>query len=90
MDERVEAYMTDGDRPELNKSLDAESFRQWYWLKDELVQFCRENSIPTSGGKTALSERISHFLATGEIRDGSTQTKGNGKSKPLSARMTAI
>ena len=76
--------MTEGDRPKLNKNLDAESFRQWYWLKDELVQFCRENGIPTSGGKTELSERISHFLATGEIRSGSTRRKGNGKSKLLS------
>ena len=40
--------MTESDRPEIYKSLGIESFRQWYWLRDELVQFCRENGIPAS------------------------------------------
>jgi len=81
LDERFETDMTGGDRPKLDKSLDAESFRQWYWLKDELVQFCRENGIPPSGGKTELSERIAHFLETGEIRGRYAQRKENGGEK---------
>ena len=56
------------DRPLLDKNLDGDSFRKWYWLKEELVDFCRENGIPASGGKTELAGRIAHFLDTGEIK----------------------
>ena len=31
------------ERPELNKGLDAITFRSFYYLKQELVNFCREN-----------------------------------------------
>ena len=57
-----------GDRPELSRTLSAEVFRQWYWLKEELVQFCRDNGLPVSGGKTELAERIASYLETGGIQ----------------------
>ncbi len=53
-------------------------------IRYQLVRFCRENGIRTSGGKTELSERIAHFLETGEIRCGSARSKRTGKSKALS------
>lgn len=56
------------DRPLLDKNLDGDSFRKWYWLKEELVDFCRENGIPASGGKTDITDRIAHFLDTGEVK----------------------
>ena len=55
------------DRPELCKDLDGNTFRQWYWLKEELVSFCRENGLPISGSKEELSSRICRYLDTGEI-----------------------
>ena len=55
------------DRPELSKELDGKTFGQWYWLKEELVSFCRENGLPSSGGKEELASRISRYLDTGEI-----------------------
>lgn len=54
-------------RPTLNKQLDGTTFRSFYWLKEELVEFCRNNGLPTSGGKLEITERIAHFLDTGEI-----------------------
>lgn len=30
------------ERPELNKKLDAKTFKEYYWLKEELVDFCRK------------------------------------------------
>ena len=69
--------MTENNRPELNKDLNGELFQQWYWLKDELIQFCRENCIPVSGSKAKLTERITHFLTTGEILHSSHRTKRN-------------
>lgn len=55
------------DRPIINKQLDSKTFRDFYYLKEELVYFCRENGLPTSGGKIEITDRIAHFLDTGEI-----------------------
>lgn len=54
-------------RPELNKQLDSKTFRSYYYLKEELVAFCRENRLPVSGGKIELTERIAYFLDTGKV-----------------------
>lgn len=56
-------------RPELNNVLDGKTFLKWYWLKEELVAFCKTNGIPASGSKTELTERIAYFLDTGKVSD---------------------
>ena len=55
------------ERPKLNKELDSAAFRSFYYLKQELIDFCRENRLPTSGSKTELVDRIAHFLDTGNV-----------------------
>lgn len=55
------------ERPDLNKQLDVQTFRNYYYLKEELISFCRANGLPTSGGKIEITNRIAHFLETGEI-----------------------
>lgn len=55
------------NRPELNKKLDGQTFRSYYYLKEELVDFCRENNLPVSGEKIELTDRIATFLDTGKI-----------------------
>lgn len=55
------------DRPKLDKNLDGKTFREFYYLKEELVSFCRKYGLPTSGGKLEITERIAHFLDTGEV-----------------------
>lgn len=62
-------------RPILDKNLDSETFRSFYFLKEELVDFCRENGLPTSGGKIEITDRIAHFLDTGEIISASRESK---------------
>lgn len=54
------------DRPILDKNLNVETFRNCYYLKQELVSFCRKEHLQTTGGKIELTERISHYLDTGE------------------------
>lgn len=54
-------------RPDLSKTLSAKYFLDFYWLKDELLDFCHANNLPTSGSKVELTQRISHFLDTEEI-----------------------
>ena len=53
-------------RPELNKDISINNFNDYYWLKSELIEFCRTQNINTSGGKIELAKRILHFLETGE------------------------
>lgn len=54
-------------RPDLEKNLDSKTFRSFYYLKEELVDFCRKNGLPISGGKMEITERIACFLDTGMI-----------------------
>ena len=55
------------ERPPLDKNLDSKTFRDYYWLKEELAAFCRANGLPASGSKAGLTERIAVFLDNGEI-----------------------
>ena len=63
------------DRPALDRDLDSKTFRDYYYLKEELVSFCRENGLPVSGGKIELTDRIAYFLETGNIVPASTGRK---------------
>lgn len=53
-------------RPTLNNSLNAEDFKQFYWLKSELIVFCQANKLKSSGSKEQLNQRIAYFLKTGQ------------------------
>lgn len=63
------------ERPDLNLELNAEIFRQFYYLKEELVDFCRKNDMQATGSKTELSERIAIFLESGK------RTRSNHKTQ---------
>ena len=63
------------ERPVLDKNLDSKTFRDYYYLKEELVNFCRENGIPVSGGKIEITDRIAYFLDTGKILSAQTTRK---------------
>lgn len=54
-------------RPTLNKYISLTDFNDFYWLKEELVAFCRNEGISTTGGKQDLVERIQAYLSTGEL-----------------------
>ena len=63
------------ERPILDKNLDSKTFRSFYFLKEELVDFCRKNGLPTSGGKVEIIDRVAHFLDTGKIMPVSRERK---------------
>jgi hypothetical protein len=54
------------ERPILSKELKYDIFLQYYYLKEELIAFCKENGLSTTGGKQHITKRIEHFLKTGE------------------------
>lgn len=39
------------ERPKLNREMSSKIFQDYYYLKEELVDFCRENGLPVSGNK---------------------------------------
>lgn len=74
-------------RPKLTKTLNVDEFSDFYWLKEELQSFCRNNGISASGSKIELSERIETFLDTGEIKKALRKAKSiskKGTQKTLS------
>ena len=50
-------------RPHLDRSLASEAFLDHYWLKEELVAFCRSQGLIASGAKADLSARIAGLLS---------------------------
>ena len=55
------------DRPNLDKNISLKDFNDFYWLKQELTDFCRTVGISTSGGKNEVADRIRHYLSTSEV-----------------------
>jgi len=56
-------------RPKLTSKLDADTFKQLYWLKKELTDFCMIAGLSTAGMKPEIATRIyillgNHFAAT--------------------------
>jgi hypothetical protein len=49
-------------RPEINSIKSGSELRKWYWLKAELVEFCRSKRINYGGGKFVILERIANLL----------------------------
>ena len=54
------------ERPDLDITLDGKTFREYYYLKEELVDFCRKHNLQAAGGKLELTDRIAEFLDTGK------------------------
>lgn len=68
-------------RANLTKDISIDSFKDFYWLKEELQSFCREIGISVSGSKIEISDRIETFLRTGEIKKPIRKVKINSKSE---------
>jgi hypothetical protein len=65
----------DGTRPLLNKELSVSDFRSYYWRKDELTAFCREQGISRAGSKLEISKRLEVYLITGRVKDDHLEKK---------------
>ena len=62
-------------RPELTENLNVQDFLDFYWLKEELQSFCRENGMSATGSKMEITDRIATFLQTGKIQKPLKKTK---------------
>ncbi|MBE4909811.1 SAP domain-containing protein [Bacillus luteolus] len=66
-------------RPNLTKEISIKDFDDYYWLKEELQTFCRENGISASGSKIEIFDRIKTYLLTGKIKKPIRKTRINKK-----------
>lgn len=53
-------------RPKLDKEISIQDFKDFYWYKEELIEFCRAEKLEKRGGKIELANRIEKYLKTGE------------------------
>ena len=63
----------------LNKDLKVSEFKEYYFLKEELKEFCRNEGLKLSGSKSQLEERIIYYLDTGKSLDDSNSIKKDDK-----------
>jgi len=54
-------------RPNLTIEISIKDFKDFYWLKTELMKLCKEIGISGSGGKIEISNRILEYLETGKV-----------------------
>ncbi len=54
-------------RPKLDNKIAVEDFKDFYWLKKELTNFCRKYGINSTGRKPEIAKRIEKYLSTGHI-----------------------
>lgn len=54
-------------RPHLDNNISLTDFEEFYWLKEELVEFCKKIGIPTGGSKLELTNKIRHYFSTGKL-----------------------
>ncbi len=75
-------------RPDLDKTISVEDFRDFYWLKEELIHFCKAEGLSRQGSKVEIANRIEHYLKTGKkLASKSTQKTTSSfdwKNTPLS------
>ena len=67
------------NKHELNKELSSAEFKEYYFLKEELKEFCRNEGLKVSGSKNQLEERIIYYLDTGKSLDDSNSIKKDDK-----------
>ena len=72
------------ERPEISTKLDSGNFRRFYYLKEELVAFCRACGLPSGGGKIEIADRIAHYLDSGEITAANPAKKAKVRFEAIS------
>jgi len=67
-------------RPNLTDIKTAKELRQWYWLKQELMDYCKLMKINYAGSKAEITDRIAETLTIGFNKE----KKATKKLKPTS------
>lgn len=52
-------------RPEITKDMGRKRFLEFYYLENEMIDFCRKNGLDPKGGRKELAERIADYIGGG-------------------------
>ena len=77
-------------RPPLRKELKSEDFKEYYFLKEELKEFCRKEGLKLSGSKSQLEERIIYYLDTGKSLDNTPSIRNNTNPTPQEITLDSL
>jgi hypothetical protein len=69
-------------RPKLTRGLNPQRFREYYYLKSELMEFCRKERLSASGSKAEMTNRIEAYLQTGERIAAAKPIAGKSSIRP--------
>lgn len=50
------------NRPEIKNIKTGIELKKWYWLKEELIEFCKLKKLSYAGAKFGILDRIANFL----------------------------
>ena len=77
-------------RPPLTAQISVSDFQACYWLKEELVAFCRTAGLSTTGAKQELAARICDYLEQKLSAPAARAPKARGKMPATLTRATVI
>lgn len=61
--------------------IDRDTLKNQYWLKQELIGYCKKNGLSTAGSKNELMQRIETYLASGhKMKPASNKPSGQRDS----------
>jgi hypothetical protein len=66
-------------RPNIDDISSGEELKKWYWLKAELVEFCKKTGINYSGSKFEILDRIALSLDAEKVVLGEKRVKPTSK-----------
>lgn len=49
-------------RPDFSEIKSGEEFNRWYWMKEEMIEICKQAGLPSTGRKFTLRDRIMFAL----------------------------
>ncbi len=76
------------ERPKIEEIVIVEDFKNWYWLKDEMITICKLMQLPYTGKKFDLRDRIIYALENeGKLFP---QEKGNKSISKFNWSKTAL
>jgi hypothetical protein len=59
-------------RPDIKTIATGKEFKRWYWLKSELVTYCKAAGISYAGGKFEVTDRIAALLDNSIVSESKT------------------
>lgn len=63
------------NRPKLDSNISLDDYLNYYWLKKDLVKFCKNIGINSNGWKLEIHERIVDYLSNHVIQKGRKQNQ---------------